>query len=280
MTDIVDSPSGDEPHSLSGTVAAAVSRPDRPLSNGRTDTWRHPAWVRVAHWLNVAAVIVLIMSGLNILLAHPHLYWGVRSTFADPWVSIPPIPNWLLIPQGRNLAEARNYHFLFAWIFVLNGLAYLAFGLITRRFGRRLWPTGDDIKGFGPSVVEHARFHFPTDDHARTYNVIQKLTYLAMILIVLPMMLITGLSMSPGFNAIGGILLDIMGGRQSARTLHFISAALIVGFIVVHVGLVIWTGLFNNLRSMITGWFVIEPPGSVAGPKFHRKPPADPGEAS
>jgi thiosulfate reductase cytochrome b subunit len=280
LTDIVDSSAGEEPHSLSGTVAAAVSHPDRPLSNGRTDTWRHPAWVRVAHWLNVLAVIVLIMSGLNILLAHPHLYWGVRSTFADPWVSIPPIPNWLLIPQGRNLAEGRNYHFLFAWIFVLNGLAYLLFGLITRRFGRRLWPTGDDIKGFGPSVVEHARFHFPTDDHARTYNVIQKLTYLAMILIVLPMMLITGLSMSPGFNAIGGVLLDIMGGRQSARTLHFISAALIVGFIVVHVGLVIWTGLFNNMRSMITGWFVIEPPGSVAGPKFHRKPPADPGEAS
>jgi thiosulfate reductase cytochrome b subunit len=94
------------------------------------------------------------------------------------------------------------------------------------------------------------------------------------------MMLITGLSMSPGFNAIGGILLDIMGGRQSARTLHFISAALIVGFIVIHVGLVIWTGLFNNMRSMITGWFVIEPSGSVAGPKRHRKAPADPGDAS
>jgi thiosulfate reductase cytochrome b subunit len=226
------------------------------------------------------AVVVLIMSGLNILLAHPHLYWGVRSTFADPWMSIPPIPNWLLIPQGRNLAEARNYHFLFAWIFVLNGLAYLLFGLVTRRFGRRLWPTARDLKGIGPSVVEHARFHFPTDDHARAYNVIQKLTYLAMILIVLPMMLITGLSMSPGFNAIGGVLLDLMGGRQSARTLHFISAALIVGFIAIHVGLVIWTGLVNNMRAMITGWFVIEPPGSTAGPKRRRKPPTEPGDPS
>lgn len=270
MTDIATEPSAE----------TAGPHADRPLSNDRTDTWRHPSWVRVGHWLNVIAVVVLIMSGLNILLAHPHLYWGVRSTFADPWVSIPPIPNWLLIPQGRNLAEARNYHFLFAWIFVLNGLAYLVFGLITRRFGRRLWPTGTDLKGLGPSVVEHARFHFPTDDHARTYNVIQKLTYLAMILIVLPMMLITGLSMSPGFNAVGGVLLDIMGGRQSARTLHFISAALIVGFIVIHVGLVIWTGLFNNMRSMITGWFIIEPPGSTAGPKLHRKPPADHGDAS
>jgi thiosulfate reductase cytochrome b subunit len=271
MTDIADPPS-DPPRRRSG-------RADRRLPDGRTDTWRHPAWVRLTHWLNVVAVVVLIMSGLNILMAHPHLYWGIRSTFADPWVSFPQLPNWMLIPQGRNLAEARNYHFLFAWIFVFNGLVYLLLGLVTRRFGRRLWPTRADLKGIGASVAEHARFRFPTDDQARVYNVIQKLTYLAMILIVLPMMLITGLSMSPGFNAVGGVLLDIMGGRQSARTLHFISMGLIVGFIVIHVGLVIWTGLFNNMRSMITGWFVVEPPGSTAGPKRRRRPPTDAGEA-
>lgn len=221
--------------------------------------WRHPATVRIAHWLNVVAVVVLLMSGLNILLAHPHLYWGLRSTFADPWISVPALPNWLLIPQGRNLAEARHWHFFFAWVFVLNGLAYLAYGVLSGRFGRRLWPTGADLKGFGHSVVEHARFRFPKDDEARAYNVLQKLTYVAMILIVLPMMLVTGLSMSPGFNAIGGVLLELMGGRQSARTLHFLSAGLIVAFIVVHVGLVIWTGFFNNMRAMVTGWFVIEP---------------------
>jgi thiosulfate reductase cytochrome b subunit len=129
-------------------------------------------------------------------------------------------------------------------------------------------------------VAEHARFRFPTDDHARTYNVVQKLTYVAMVLVVLPMMLITGLSMSPAFNAVGGVLLEIMGGRQSARTLHFISAGLIVGFIFIHVGLVIWTGFANNMRSMTTGWFVIQPPGSTAGPKLRRKPPADEGDAA
>ena len=233
--------------------------PDRPLPGGRTDTYRHPPLVRISHWLNVIAVVVLIMSGLNILAAHPQLYWGLRSTFDDPWVAFGTIPSWVMLPQGRNLAEARHWHFFFAWVFVINGLIYLAYGFVTRRFGRRLWPTGADLKGFWPSVKEHARFHFPKDDEARTYNVIQKLTYVTMILVVLPMMLITGLSMSPGFNAIGGILLDLMGGRQSARTLHFISAALIVGFIVIHVGLVIWTGLYNNMRAMITGWFVIEP---------------------
>ena len=264
MTDAAADPSVE-------AVPVADPRADRPLSGGRTDVWRHPAAVRITHWLNVAAVVVLLMSGLNILAAHPHLYWGLRSTFADPWLNTPAFPDWLLIPQGRNLAEARHWHFLFAWVFVINGLAYLAYSLLTGRFRRRLAPTGADLRGFWSSVKEHARFHFPTDDHARTYNVIQKLTYLAVVLVILPLMLVTGLSMSPGFNAVGGILLDILGGRQSVRTLHFISAALIVGFIVVHVGLVIWTGFVNNMRSMLTGWFTIQPPGSVAGPKPARR---------
>lgn len=266
---------------MTQTTAAAndttpvPAKADRPLSGDRVLTYRHPPLVRISHWINVVCVVVLIMSGLNILAAHPHLYWGIRSTFADPWVSTPTFPNWMLIPQGRNLAEARNYHFLFAWLFVINGLIYLAYGFVSGRFKRRLAPTGPDLRGIGESVVEHAKFRFPTDDHARTYNVIQKLTYLAMIFVILPMMLITGLSMSPGFNAIGGILLDLMGGRQSARTLHFISGGLIVGFIVIHVGLVVWTGLFNNMRAMITGWFVIEAPGSVAGPKLGRREHGD-----
>lgn len=246
---------------MTETPAPPASTPaDRPLANGRVDTFRHPLWVRITHWLNVVAVVVLLMTGLNILQAHPHLYWGLRSTFADPWFSPPTPPGWMMLPSVRDLATSRSWHFLFAWIFVANGLIYLAWGLISRRFGRRLWPTKADLRDLPHSVVEHAKFDFPKDDRARVYNVIQKLTYLAMILIVLPMMLITGLSMSPGFNAIGGVLLDLMGGRQSARTLHFISAALIVGFILIHVGLVIWTGLANNMRAMITGWFRIEPP--------------------
>jgi thiosulfate reductase cytochrome b subunit len=258
MTDqtVDDAPAG----TTGPTPTSHDDRPhDRPLPGGRTDTFRHPVWVRIGHWINATAVIVLLMSGANILLAHPHLYWGLKSTFAEPWIDIPTFPDWLLIPQGRNLAEARRWHFFFAWLFVINGLVWLALALLTKRFQRRLWPTGQDLKGFWPSVKEHARLHFPKDDEARAYNVIQKLTYAAMVLVVLPMMLVTGLSMSPGFNAIGGVLLDLMGGRQSARTLHFISASLILLFLLVHVGLVIWTGLFNNMRAMITGWFVIEP---------------------
>ena len=232
---------------------------DRPLPGGRVAIWRHPLWVRWAHWINVVAVVVLVMSGLNILMAHPHLYWGIRSTFADPWLSFGPVPDWAMIPSGRDLAQGRRWHFFFAWVFMLNGLAYLVLAALTRRLNQRLWPDRADRAGFWDSVKEHARFHFPKDDEARRYNVIQKLTYLVMLFVILPMMLITGLSMSPGFNSIGGVLLDLMGGRQSARTLHFLSAAAIVGFVVIHVGLVIWTGLANNMRAMITGWFVIEP---------------------
>ena len=232
---------------------------DRPLPGGRVAVWRHPLWVRWTHWVNVAAVVVLVMSGLNILMAHPHLYWGVRSTFADPWLSFRAAPDWAMIPSGRDLAQGRRWHFFFAWIFVINGLAYLALLVVTRRLGRRLWPDRTDRAGFWASVREHIRFRFPKDDEARRYNVIQKMTYLIMLLVILPMMLVTGLSMSPGFNSIGGLLLDLMGGRQSARTLHFLSAAAIVTFVVIHVGLVIWTGWINNMRAMITGWFVIEP---------------------
>jgi thiosulfate reductase cytochrome b subunit len=232
---------------------------DRPTPEGGWLIYRHPVVVRVTHWVNVAVVVVLLMSGLNILAAHPHLYWGVRSTFADPWLSFGEIPAAVMIPQGRDLASGRLWHFAFAWLFVLNGLIYLLYLTFTGRLARRIWPTRDDLAGFWQSVGDHARLRFDHGETARRYNVLQKISYAAMILVVLPMMLVTGLSMSPGFNAIGGVLLELMGGRQSARTLHFLSAGLIVAFIVVHVVLVIWTGVFNNMRAMTTGWFAIRP---------------------
>lgn len=243
----------------SAVSASPRAKPDRPLKGGRVLVWRHPIWVRFGHWVNVLAVTVLLMSGINILMAHPALYWGLRSTFADPWLALPTAPDWMMIPQGRDLGQARHWHFTFAWLFVINGLIYLGLLVATRRLARRLWPTKADIADIPHSVVEHAQLKFPHDDRARVYNVLQKLTYLAMILVVLPIMLVTGLAMSPMMNAAMPWLLDLLGGRQSARTLHFLSASAIVGFIIIHVALVVWTGLFNNIRSMITGWFAIKP---------------------
>lgn len=231
---------------------------DRDIGQGRTATWRHPWPVRVTHWVNVLCVLVLAMSGLQILRAHPHLYWGLKSTFADPWLSFPRIPGWATLPSWQDLALGRRWHFFFAWLFVANGLAYLAYAVLSGRLARRLEPSRADLAGFGRSVVEHARLRFPEGEAARRYNVIQKLSYLVVLLGLLPLMLVTGLAMSPAMNAALPGLLDLLGGRQSARTLHFLAASGIGLFTAVHVALVFLSGPVNNLRAMVTGWYVIQ----------------------
>lgn len=234
---------------------------DRTLGQGRTAIYRHPVLVRVSHWVNVACVLILVMSGLQILRAHPHLYWGLKSTFADPWLSFPDIPGWATLPSWRDLALGRRWHFFFAWVFVANGLIYLVWALIAGRFRRVLTPSRPELAGLGRSVVEHARLRFPEGEAARRYNVLQKLSYLAVLLGLLPLMLVTGLAMSPAMNAAAPVLLDLLGGRQSARTLHFLSASGVVLFTIVHVALVFLSGPMNNLRAMVTGWYVIRSEG-------------------
>ena len=182
-------------------------------------------------------------------------------------------PGWATLPSWQDLASGRLWHFALAWLFVVNGALYLGFGLFSRHFTRDLALSRDELKPrhLWLDIREHLRFRSPRGEAARRYNPLQKIAYITTIFVLLPLMLLTGLTMSPGVNAAAPFLLDVFGGRQSARTLHFISAGLIVAFIVVHVGLVIWTGFFNNMRSMITGWFVIQPAGSAAGPRLRRR---------
>lgn len=273
---------------------AEAERPQRVMIR------RHTVVTRITHWLNVLAISLLLMSGLQIFNAHPALYWGAKSTFADPWVSMTRqdvaggprgvtkigdlkfdttgvlglsgepgmqetrgFPSWATIPSYRSLTDGRHWHFFFAWLFVINGFVYLAWGLIGGHLRRDLLPTGAQLKPrhILHEIITHAQLKFPKGDEARAYNVIQKFTYLAVILVLLPAMVATGLSMSPGFNAAAPWLIDVFGGRQSARTIHFIAANLIVLFIIVHVVLVLISGVWNNLRSMITGRYVIEVEG-------------------
>jgi thiosulfate reductase cytochrome b subunit len=255
--------------------------------------YRHTLAVRIMHWVNVLALTVLFMSGLNIFDAHPALYWGKSSYTARPPVleigaaergergvvgitrvlgrefettgvlgvarsrngmlEARSFPWWLTIPGFRWLAMARAWHFFFAWVFVINGLCYLAWSLWSRHLARDLWPSRNELRGIGRSVVDHLRLRHPTGEKATRYNVLQKLAYLVVILVLLPLMVATGLAMSPDANALFAGWVDLFGGRQSARTLHFVFAWLIVAFVLVHVFQVIVTGLFNNLRSMITG---------------------------
>ena len=166
----------------------------------------------------------------------------------------------MTLPGHRDLATGRRWHFFFAWLFVINGIAYLIYSLVSGHLRRDLAPGTSELKHIGASIWEHIRLKFPQGEEAKRYNVLQKLAYLLVALVLLPLMLLTGLAMSPGMDAGYPFLLDMFGGRQSARTIHFIAASGIVLFVVVHLVMVLITGVWNNLRSMITGRYVIKVP--------------------
>lgn len=233
-------------------MTAAPSQPPRIR--------RHSAVTRVTHWINLAALVLLLMSGLQILNAHPALYWGQYGADADPhWLAFPDgLPDWATIPHYQDLATGRRWHFFAAWVFVINGLIYLAAGLIGGHLKRDIAPTKAELTPahLAKDISDHLRLKLP---RTAAYNTLQKLAYLAVIAVALPLMLLTGLTMSPGFNAVAPVLLDLFGGRQSARSLHFICANLIVLFVVVHVIMVLLTGAVNGIGSMITGRYRTDP---------------------
>lgn len=214
---------------------------------------RHSLPVRVTHWINAVALILLLMSGLQIFNAHPSLYWGKSSySGAGPILDLGDgFPSWLTI--GQWLAMGRRWHFFFAWILVVNGAAYLAHSFGTRHIARELAPTRSDWRSVGRSIADHLHLRHPQGEAAKHYNVLQKLSYVAVIFVLLPLIVLTGWSMSPWLDSLWPGWVDVFGGRQSARTLHFVVAWLLVLFFLIHVFEVIATGFWNNLRSMITG---------------------------
>jgi thiosulfate reductase cytochrome b subunit len=215
---------------------------------------RHSALVRLTHWINVLCLTVLLMSGLQIFNAHPALYWGRQSDFAHPWLAIRHgFPHWITIPHYQDLATGRRWHFFFAWIFVLNGFVYLTASLAGRHVWRDLLPSGSQLGGIGRSIADHLRLRLHTEPG---YNVLQKLSYLLVIFGLMPLMLLTGLTMSPAIDTAFPFLLNVFSGRQSARTLHFLTAWSLLLFTLVHVVMVLLSGVLNNMRSMITGRYV------------------------
>lgn len=221
---------------------------------------RHALTVRVTHWINAIALILLLMSGLQIFNAHPSLYWGQSSyTGAGPIFELTDgFPSWLTIPSVQWLAMGRNWHFFFAWVLVINGVAYLIYSIVSRHVARDLVPTRSDWRSIGRSIADHLHLRHPQGEAAARYNVLQKISYIAVIFVLLPLMILTGWAMSPRLDSVWPGWVDIFGGRQSARTLHFVVAWLLVLFLFIHVFEVIVTGFWNNLRSMITGRFRIE----------------------
>lgn len=237
---------------------------------------RHSATVRVTHWLNVLCLSFLLLSGLQIFNAHPRLYWGQYGADADhAFIAIGAkqngnttaraFPTWLTLPSYNDLAAGRHWHFFFAWLLVFNGLIYLVHGLWRGHFRRDLLPSAGQLepRHLWREVLDHARLRFARGEEARRYNALQKLSYLAVVFGLLPLMVLTGLTMSPGLDTAFPFLLDLFGGRPSARTLHFITASLLVLFVVVHVAMVIASGLWNNLRSMVSGRYAITDGGTA-----------------
>lgn len=214
---------------------------------------RHALSTRLWHWLNLVCVTVLLMSGLNISNAHRRLYWG-DAGFASPdaWLFVPRFAGWLTIPGHKDLAQARAWHFLFAWPYVLGLLLIWLAMVANRHFTRDILPTRKEWRwqAIKADVIAHLKFNF---DHGAGYNFLQKLAYGAVLGLFLPMMIATGLAMSPGFGPAAPWLVDLLGGRQSARSLHFIFASLIFGFFVVHIALILVTGPLRQIRGMITG---------------------------
>ncbi len=266
------------------------------MQKAERSSYKHRLPVRLAHWLNVVCFFILLGSGLNIFNAHPKLYWGQYSSFETPAFELlakrdakkelvgylkvgqtefistgvlgvsdnkmgQPIavgfPGWSTIPSGRNLADARLWHFFFAWIFVINGLFFFFWAWRSKHYSRDLHPTKTDWRGLFKSIWDHMRFKHPEGDEAARYNILQKLAYVSVIYIFLPGLVLMGLCMSPHMGSVLGWLIDLVGGRQSARTLHFIFAGLMVAFVAIHLFMVLVSGPINQIRSMITGRFKV-----------------------
>ena len=258
--------------------------------------YRHRLPVRVMHWINVVCLTILLMSGLTIFNAHPNLYWGKDSSFGHPWLAITAVngsngavgvtriagyefnthgvlgvskvgdsnaytvrafPSWATIPGPQWLSMGRHWHFFFAWLFVINGLAYLLYLLFSGHLKRDLLPTRDEWRHIGVSIKEHLLFRHPTGEAAKRYNVLQNIAYLVVIFGLLPLVILGGMAMSPSLDATVTGWVDWLGGRQSARTLHFLAAFGLLLFVLIHVFEVIVSGAWNHLRSMITGYYVV-----------------------
>ncbi len=220
---------------------------------------RHRLSTRVWHWINVVTVFVMLMSGLMIFNAHPRLYWGqFGANFDTPWLELPQFPGWATIPSTYNLSLARQWHLAFSWILAFGLFVYMIRSLWNGHFKRDVALSRAEVAPghLWADIKKHLRFDFH-EEEAR-YNPLQKIAYSSVLFLLLPLVIFTGMTMSPGLNAAFPWLLDLLGGRQSARSIHFLCAGGISFFILVHLALVVLAGPINEIRSMITGWFVLK----------------------
>jgi thiosulfate reductase cytochrome b subunit len=212
---------------------------------------RHSAVVRITHWINTLSFFGLLVSGVAILLAHPRLYWGETGNVETPSLIDLPLP-FVLVGQS---GWGRSLHFFSAWVCVLNGLLFVLSGILTRHFRRNFVPVRSDIswKSISRVISNSLRRQKVREADSTTYNVVQRLTYLLVVFILFPLMIWTGLAMSPAITSVFPALVTTFGGQQSARTIHFFATGFLVLFLLVHIAMVCLAGFRNRVKAMITG---------------------------
>jgi thiosulfate reductase cytochrome b subunit len=223
---------------------------------------RHSALVRVTHWITALCFLALLVSGFEIVISHPRFYWGETGNDLTPTLFKLPIPSSrALVPTGYGYVLpdqngwSRYLHFQAAWVVVLTGLLYLVFGVVTGHFRKNLLPGQADRswRAFSTAIVKHLRFERPVAAEAWSYNLVQRLSYLFVIFVLFPLVIWTGLAMSPAFVSAVPATVNLLGGQQSARTLHFFVSLALLLFVLVHVGMVCLAGFRSRMRAMITG---------------------------
>jgi len=242
-------------------VAATASPP-------KLRTPRHAAIVRVTHWITVLCFFALLITGGEIVISHPRFYWGeVGNVMTRPLFTIPIPSSRDTVPTGYHYVMpdqngwSRALHFEAAWVVMIAGLAYALYGLFTGHFRRNLLPEKGDRSWSSFRRVLAKSFHRapPGEPGAHAYNVLQRTAYIAVIFVLFPLVIWTGLAMSPAFTAAAPWSVILLGGRQTARTLHFFISWLLLLFVIVHVTMIVLAGFKIRMRAMITGR-VVEPP--------------------
>jgi thiosulfate reductase cytochrome b subunit len=237
-----------------GSAASAV--------RATTKTPRHTGIVRVTHWITTLCFFALLVSGIEILISHPRFYWGETGNALIPPLFVIPIPaSRSSVPTGYGFVLddqngwSRYLHFQAAWVAVLTGLLYGISGLLTSHFRRNLLPARPDLsrRALATVIAKHLRFGPPEEAEAWSYNVLQRLTYLLVIFVLFPLVIWTGLAMSPAIASVVPAVVTVFGGQQSARTLHFFLSVLLVLFLVVHITMICLAGFRKRMRPMITG---------------------------
>jgi len=243
----------------------------------------HSVWVRISHWLAAFSIIAMMISGYAMLMTNPNLYWGE--------VGNPLVPAFLELPVSRNHQHAgwseptaffesessavsanrgyeilnlnswgRSLHFLAAWILLFTGCIYLLLGLVSGHFRHRLWPRSGELSGsaLANDLRQHVRFRVSASSEGGAYGLLQKLSYCVILFLVIPVLFLTGLTMSPVVTAAYPVLLDIFGGYQSARTIHFFAFVIVTLFLLAHLLMIVLTGAGRQLRGMTLGSRTLE----------------------